>query len=594
MTDTPGSRPDRRRRRRLLAGLAANTLITLAGAIWLVVTGHAAEDDLTAVRAAADRLQADLLACDVQGAVRESALMRRWAASARRATSGFVWDGMARLPVVGRPARTVQGVAVAVDELTRTVLPPLTDAARVLGTRMALTPGGAVDLAAVRAVAGRLTDAASHIAVISRELTDLPDHTGIDRIDRGRAELMRQTSRLEQVTSTSATAARLVPPMAGDGRPRRYFFALQTNAEARGSGGLVGAYSVLAADQGRLGFERFSADDALPAAAEPVVRLGADFDRRYGAAHSTQLLSESNLSPNFPYAGQIWTGLWQSRTGESLDGAIASDPVGLADLLAVTGPVPAPSGGLLSADNAVAYTERDIYARYPDTSARKRALTEIAQSVATALTRQRLTTPAVFKALAAMVDDGRLQVWSSHPEEEALLSRTAIGGVLPDTSRPFAELVVNNAAAGKLDFYLARRLEYRLGGCGNGGRPATVRIQLTNSAPRTGLPDYVVNRGDDPGHPHARGSDFSWVSFYATHGAELVGADLDGHPQLLAVDQERGHPVFSAALEVLPGQTRVLTLHLDEPAKDAAPLTPVQPLAQRQTTVVIAPPCTDR
>lgn len=594
MTDEPQSPPARSGRRltlRLSAALAAGGLITLAGAAWLAVTARAAQTDLTEARAATSRLHADLTADDTRQARRELGLIQRRAAAARRSTCGPVWWAAGNVPLAGRPFRTVRGVAAAADELARSVLPPLIDAVEAVHPRTPLTSGDTVDLTAVRAAAGPLTDAASHLDAVTARLNRLPSHTGIARLDRARAELARQSARLSRVTAASATAARLLPPMLGDDRPRRYFLALQTNAEARGTGGLVGAFSILVADRGHLRFEQFTADDAIPLADRPVVSLGPDFDHRYGDAQSTQLMADSNLSPHFPYAARIWTGLWQQHTGQQLDGAIATDPVGLADLLAATGPVPVPGGPPLTAANAVVYTERDIYTRYPDTAARKQALTRVANSVAGTLAGQHLRPAAVFKALSAMADDGRLRIWSGHPEEEHHLAGTSVGGELPDTARPFAELVVNNVAAGKLDYYLARRLDYRLGPCKDGSRSATARIQLTNDAPPGGLPDYVVNRSDDPQHPHIRGSNLSWVSFYATRGAQLAGATLDGRPQLMAVDQERGHMVLSTTVETLPGQTRILELHLIEPATGAAPLTPTQPLARGQTTTVAAQPC---
>ncbi|GAA1880440.1 DUF4012 domain-containing protein [Streptantibioticus ferralitis] len=594
MTDERKSQPDlpnRQRRRWLLAGLVINGLIGLACVGWLITTGRAAQTDLTAARTAASQLRADLSTGNIQEATKELVLIQRRAASARRSTSGFIWNMAARIPFAGRPVRTAQGVAAAADTLARTVLPLLTDAAQALHPNTPLASSDTVNIAAVHAAAGPLADAASHLATVSSQLDTLPTHTGIARLDRARVALTQQTTQLERTTSTSATAARLLPPMLGADGPRRYFLALQTNAEARGTGGLVGAFSMLVADHGHIGLQQFTADDAIPEAAKPVISLGPDFDHRYGEAQSTQLLADSNLSPHYPYAARIWTRLWQDRTGQQLDGAIATDPVGLADLLAATGPISLPAGPLLTASNAVAYTERDLYTQYPDAATRKQALTQVADSVANALAHQHLNPLAILKALSTSASNGHLRVWSSHPEEEQHLADTILGGVLPDTSRPFAELVINNAAASKLDYYLVRRLEYQLGTCKNGSRPSTVRIQLTNTAPRSGLPDYVVNRSDDPGHPHIRGSNFSWVSFYATRGAQLVGASLDSQPQLMSVDEERDHTVLSTTMEILPGRTRVLDLHLLEPASDAAPLMPTQPLARGQTTTLSTQSC---
>ncbi|WP_172639110.1 DUF4012 domain-containing protein [Streptomyces tailanensis] len=595
MTDQPRPEhlPKRRRRRRLLTG-GAGTLLITAFAGWLVVTGFSAQADLEAARRAVDRLHADLQDGHAERPDSQLAEIRRHTAAARSSTSGIAWWLAARLPPTDRAARSARGIAAAADTIAHEVLPELTRAATTLRPAGTLVSGNGVDLAALATAAGPLTDADQKLTRVQAQLTALPKHSGIDRLDRARADLLQQTSRLTDAVGTAATAARLLPPMLGGDGPRRYFLALQTNAEARGTGGLVGAFAILAADHGRLRFEQFSPNNALPNAPKPVIELGPDFDRRYTDAQSTQLLANSNLSPHYPYAARIWTRMWQERTGIRLDGAIATDPVGLAHLLNVTGPVSLSDGRRLTAANAVALTERDLYTDYPDTKARKKALTRIADSVAESLTRRRLHAPGMFKALSTMATDGRLLVWSRHPGEQRLLADTALGGVLPDTSAPYAHLVVNNAAASKLDYYLHRRLDYRLGPCRNGIRKSTVRIRLTNSAPRTGLPDYVVYRGDDPQRTHVHGSNLLWTSLYTTQGAELAEATLNGRQLLMSVDRERKHTVFSTVLEIQPGQTHVLDIRLVEPAGTAPPLTRVQPLALPQTTTVSGKPCADR
>ena len=592
MTDEPlGPRPATRRRRRLLSGLAAGGLAALGCAAWLAATGLAARGDLTQARAEVGRLHADLTAGRWAQADRDLVALRRRTAAARHATSGPVWAVAARIPWAGRPVRTVRGLAAGADTLAGQAMPALLEAARAVRSGAVLRSGDTVDLTALRSVSRPLAEAAARTGDVRRQLATLPAHTGLSWLDDARTTFAAQVGHLDGALRTAADAGRVLPGMLGADRPRRYFLALQTNAEARGTGGLVGAFAVLDADHGHLRFEPFAPDDGIPSTPAPVADFGPDFDHRYAPEESTRLLANSNLSPHFPYAARVWTGLWQARTGQHLDGAIATDPVGLADLLAVTGPVTLADGRRLTADNAVAFTERDMYAAYPDIPARKRALTRLAQSVADAFSHHRSNGGALLRALPAMASDGRLLVWSADRQEERQLAGTPLGGVLPDTTRPFTELVVNNAAAGKLDYYLRRRLDYRLGDCRDGLRSTTVHLRLTNTAPATGLPDYVTNRSDDPAHPHVRGSTLDWVSLYATHGAQLAGATVDGRPLLMSMDQERGHPVLSAFVEILPGQTRDLDVHLVEPAVGGTPLTPVQPLVLPQSTSVSAHRC---
>lgn len=162
-----------------------------------------------------------------------------------------------------------------------------------------------------------------------------------------------------------------------------------------------------------------------------------------------------------------------------------------------------------------------------------------------------------------------------------------ISGVLPTRRGPFAGLVVNNSAGGKLDYYLERSLDYELGPCRGGLRPSTVRIRLTNDVPRgTTLPSYVTGRLDVPRRSHLPGSNLLWVSLYGGSGARMTEARLDGHRTGVIREIERSHPVYSALVEFTPGQSRRLEFDFSEPASAEPPLVPVQPLVRPQRTRV--------
>ncbi|MCQ6463536.1 DUF4012 domain-containing protein, partial [Vibrio parahaemolyticus] len=65
-----------------------------------------------------------------------------------------------------------------------------------------------------------------------------------------RTELQEQTSEITGQLENTALAARLAPAMMGADGPRTYFMGFQTNAEARGTGGLLGAFGILRFDNG--------------------------------------------------------------------------------------------------------------------------------------------------------------------------------------------------------------------------------------------------------------------------------------------------------------------------------------------------------
>ncbi|MEV6980523.1 DUF4012 domain-containing protein [Sphaerisporangium sp. NPDC051017] len=572
-----------RRRRWLVAGSLVPVLVVASYGGWSAYVGLSVRDHLQATRDALMHLRAVMSARDLDRVAVTLADAHRHAAEARRLTGGADWSLLTHLPVMGDGAMTVRGLAESAAEITG-VLTGL----QGVGTSILTAESGSADdahrlLAGLRGAAPVLHGAAARLTRARDRLAATPARTRVASVDETRSKVLYELDRLRGWVGGAATAADLIPPMLGDDGPRRYFLAFQTNAESRGTGGLVGAFGILSADRGRVRVTRLAADNDLSSSARPVTDHGPAFRARYGDG-AARLLSVSNLSPHFPYAAKTWTAMWERQTGRRLDGAIAIDPVGLSYVLGLVGPVTLPGGEQVTTSNVVDLTERAAYARYPDPVRRKRFLIAIATAVGEALPKSFPGPSHVLPVLKPMAEERRLQIWSRRDAEQRRLSATALGGVLPRLPGPYAGLVVNNSAGGKLDYYLNRSLEYTLGPCRGGRRQTRVRIRLTNDVPRVALPSYVTGRLDSPGIPHVPGSNLLWVSLYAGLGTELTGARLDGRPVTAIKEAERSHPVYSTLLELAPGQSRTWELDLVEPGSGASPVVPVQPLARSQDT----------
>ena len=586
--------------------LAAAAALPAAAAAWIGVTGwlahgelRAAQQDLDALResvATAASRPAEAVAAGAAAEPDQDRLMRSAAAHAGRAhdlTTGPAWYTAAALPFLGGPLDTVRGIADASDRLAGDVLPPLLRAVPRLsqGAETGGIPRALTELEGQAPAFDRAADAATEVR---DDIRRLHGSTWLPAADRGRAQLAQQLDLLVPKTRDAAVAARLAPSMLGAHGPRRYFLSFQNTAEARGTGGLPGAFAVLRADRGRLAFERFGNNTDLDGV-RTNVDLGAEFTAQYGNNGPGAMWANSNMSPHFPYAGRLWTEAWRVYTGRRLDGAIAIDPGTLGLLLRATGPARMPDGTELTADNAVDLTERVSYAKYEDVAARKAFFVEAARAAAgrlmTAIDDPRVL-PALLRAVPEVQRQGRMQVWSAHPAEQRLLASRTFGGVLPDTPGPFAGLVVNNAAGTKLDYYLDRSLVWAPGACTDTGRAVTVTATLTNRAPVSGLPYYVTQRVDHPPYPTQPGDNRLLVSYYTGTDATLTGATLDGRRIDLIPGFERGHPVHTLDLELPRQSSRTLVLHLREPQGDRPPTILRQALVTPlQATVKPAAPC---
>ncbi|MDQ1048312.1 DUF4012 domain-containing protein [Streptomyces sp. V4I2] len=562
--------------------MAAATLC-VAGAAWIGVTGLLARSELLNVERELSALKQSVMSSsgNVAPASPEKAMQSAAAHAARahQLTTGPAWYMASHVPYLGRPVTTVRGIAQAADRLTGDVLPPMvelvaqpTDDVRHTGL-LAL-------LSELRGTAPALEQAA-RAAADTRTLADgLPRTSWVPGLDRARAQLVSQLQQTAPAMAEMAVAGRVLPSMLGVDGPRRYIVVFQNTAEARGTGGLPGAFAVLTAAQGRLQFETFGTDTML-ANVRPAVDLGAEYRAQYGAMDPTGTWANSNVSPHFPYAARIWTAVWSKYSGQQVEGAAAVDPSALARLLQATGPGRLPDGTALTADNVLDLTERTGYARFADSRERKAFLLGVARAAAARFTGALSTPeqlPELLKATYDITQQGRLKVWSAESREQSLLQKHPLAGALPSQPGPIAGVVVNNAAGGKLDYYLERKLHWIPGNCTPHGRKVTARVTLDNRAPASGLPPYVTQRVDKPPYLTRPGDNRVLVSYYASSGAHLTGATLDGHRVTVGSSVERGHAVYTLDVELPAQSSRTLTLDLLEPISNRTPALLDQPL----------------
>lgn len=564
--------------------LLAAAALCVAGAAWIGVTGLLARSELLNLERELSALKRSVTSSSQNGtSVSPERTMQTAAAHAARAhrlTTGPAWYMASHVPFLGRPVTTVRGIAQAADRLAGDVLPPMVELAARPTDDAHRHNGLQALLSELRGRAPALEQAA-RAAADTRALADgLPCASWVPGLDRARARLVSQLQQTAPAMADMAVAGRVLPSMLGIDGPRRYILVFQNTAEARGTGGLPGAFAVLTADQGRLRFETFGTDTML-ADVRPGVDLGAEYRAQYGAMDPTGTWANSNVSPHFPYAARIWAAVWSKHSGQQVDGAAAVDPSALARLLQATGPSRLPDGTALTADNVLDLTERTGYARFADSRERKAFLLGVARAAATTFASALSTPgqlPELLKAAYDITQEGRLKVWSAERREQSLLQQHPLAGALPSQPGPIAGVVVNNAAGGKLDYYLERKLHWIPGNCTPHGRKVTARVTLANRAPASGLPPYVTQRVDKPPYLTRPGDNRSLVSYYASSGARLTGATLDGQPVTVGNSVERGHAVYTLDMELPAQSSRTLTLDLLEPISDRTPVLLDQPL----------------
>ncbi|MDX6355816.1 MAG: hypothetical protein QOF98_2719 [Streptomyces sp.] len=589
MSDEVPRRHSRRRRRVIIATVV---LVLLAAGAWIGGRGLAANRHLNRAEVALETAKKAIQTR--HPATARDALDRAGhdTASARALTSDPVWRLAGAIPYLGRTPRAATVVAAATDDIVRRALPPLATAADRLDPARLRPTGDRVDLAA-------LTRAQPLLDRGDRQIADAQQRLAAVRgpvlwpVNKGLARVRTETASLHSISSAARQAAHLLPPMLGADGPRAYFVGVLNPAEARGTGGFLGAYGVVEARQGELSLVKLGSNSALKNATTVPVDLGPDYTALYG--EDPALWINANLSPHFPYAARIWTALYARQFGRQLDGVVTVDPILMGELLKATGPIKLTDGTTVTGAAAPDLVMSGIYQRFPgyrDDHARDAYLIDLGSKVMGAIFSGDGDAQAMLTALASGAQEGRLRLWSEHPAEQRRLSATAMAGVVPTTPAPFAEVVVNNGGANKLDYYLDRDVRYSLGPCAGGRRATSLTVRLTNGAPGASLPPYVLgSEAPDAAARPPAGVNRTLLYVFTTHGARLTGATVDGKKLAVRQYAERGHPVFAFPLDLVPKVARTVRLTLDEPATAGAPRVVEQPLARAQHTVLAGNSC---
>lgn len=579
--------------RRAVWSAVALLVAVISFGCWLGFEVLQAKSNLYQARHSAAQAKNALSHGDTPAAAKWVTEAHTHAQASRDSTHSLPWNIASGVPWLGGPFETGQQMSDVVLGLVEDVLQPSQQVGAAISPDR-LLEGNRLNVTALRDAAPALSAISAATTRLEAEAQAIADPNYSSLLRDARTQLQSQIAEVSATLQNTALAARLAPSMMGADGPRTYFMGFQTNAEARGTGGLLGAFGILRVDDGVATVDDLSANDQINGPFTPI-DLGAEYATQYGYTNPTTDSRNSNQSSHFPYAAQIWKSMWEQESGQRVDGAIAIDPVALSYVLSAVGPVAMPDGEVITKANVVELTESTAYSRFPtDQRARQKYLQDIANAVVTKMTGPISSPRKLLDALGQAVHERRIAVWTSTPADQKILEETPLAHIVPDDTAPYAEVVINNLGGDKLDYYLTRSIEYAADGCEGDTRMSTVTIGLTNTATDGPLPDYVAaSAGLRPEMPISapRGTMFTSVRLLATNGSKLVSVLANGQKIPAFTNVERGHPSFEAQVAIPPGQSGELSFHLSEPTSAGTPRVPVQPLRDNVTPSIAVPEC---
>ena len=347
--------------------------------------------------------------------------------------------------------------------------------------------------------------------------------------------------------------------LAGADKPKKYLIAFQNSAEARGTGGILGAYAIIEFDNGDIKILKTGSNAELKWNTELIIKMPDEFMRLYGK--NPAIWQNSNLSPHFPYGAKIWMANWEKQFGGKLDGAIAVDPTALSYILRSTGEIRLKSGEKITSENVVEETLKNAYERYEkDNDARKQYLVEIMNATAVKLTTGEYSKVKMAKALRDGIKANRILIYSTNQSAQKQLEKVRLGGHLGLAANNEYRTVIQNIDASKLDYYLDRSVTIESKSCQN-VKQTQVRIRVTNTLETgVGLSAYVLTRADK-GKPASliTGAHRFKVFIYGPTDAKLISVSRENRTADLGGSSvERKRPVYVADVDLAPGASEEL------------------------------------
>ncbi len=552
------------RKRHTLVAVAVVIVLLLAFAGYVGVGGLRARSHLQRAAGLVSQMQQQVQRGDTKGAKAILVRFQQEIRAAHDTTNGTSWAVASHAPVVGDDIKAVRTLTAALDDLAMNGLPALIDVASSLESVLLSPKDGRIDLAAIQASIPKIATAAAALRKAQQQVATINADGLVAQLQKPVRQVQDGLTRAVQVLGPAEKSARLLPAMLGANGPRSYLVLFQNLAEVRATGGMPGAFIEISADHGLVKIVgQGTAAGTLDTFPAPVLPLDPDQQDLYTDRLGT-FPADVNLTPDFPTAATLIREMYRLRTGHTVDAVMATDPVALSYLLKATGPIALPAGGPLTAESAVKRLLSDSYAQYPDPKQQDAFFAGAARAVFAALIAHKGDPRAMFSGLTRAASERRLLLWSSHPEEQADIAGTVLGGILPtdDGAHPTVGVFLNDGSGAKLSYYLTHKAQLSVGQClEDGSVELKLKVTLGSTAPKSGLPAYVLGLGLS-GAPYTVQTN---LMVYSPAGGAVVGTMIDGQPVDAGFGVDRERAVGVVTVDLPPGTTKTVDVILMTP-----------------------------
>ena len=562
--DTETTGPARRRRVLLVVGVVAALLI--GAAVWIGVRGWLAKGELEHVEALKDSFSTAVRDGDAQALGSSVSTANTHAATAASLASDPLWRMSEALPFWGANAAALRVAAESVRDVTGAAQPLFDRAAAVTASS-----SNGLDISLVGELADPLAATSRAVDAANTNLSALDSGALLPPLRDAVVDLRSTIDGAAAPLSDAATAASVLPEILGADDPRSILIMVQNTAEARTGGGITGSFVELRASKGKIEFGNTADSTDFDEQSADILPIPATttalYDDKVG-----RFVTNTTMTADFDLSARLASAWWQKLGHPAPDTVISIDPVVLAALLKITGPITLADGGSV---DATTVTERILVRPYLEDSQEGQTAvqSDLTMRLFDRLINEPLDVAAWAEALADPVEDGRISMWSARANEQDALAHGPFGGTLARYVAAGDQAIgvyLNDASTGKLGTFLHLDIAVGERVCREDGvAEVTVATTLTSTAPEAArhFPLWMTG-GDNPSQPGDLTTD---VTVEAPAGWFTNGAEINGalNPSTDVADGE--HAQTRTRVVVAPGQSQTVTFHLPADLDGAEP-----------------------
>jgi hypothetical protein len=598
VTDSTNGRAARARElKRGLAVLGGILALLLLAGVWVGLRALNANLALDKAQSLVNTLKTQAREVDLAGLGDTSNALSASTRDAVDQTQDPVWRAAEFVPFLGHNLTAIRQMAKAADSVAHTTVAPIATIVSTVGLASLRPVDGKISLAPMKELVSILDPATESLRRASATVSDIDLNRTLPPVRAAGHGLSRMLSSAngtlgELRSSTSATLA-----MLGSTGPRTYIFVFQNLAETTALGGTAAALSAVTVDNGVITLARQASSTDFPwQDGRPVIAE----DPTLSALFTPMMFTRLNLAtsqPHFPTAALITQAFWQQRFGGTVDGVISIDPGALAHLLGATGPVMLGTGDTLTSANAVPLLLNTVYFRYqgPQGPAQTDAFfADVARTMFGTLKNTQVDPRVLLATVIHGVREHRILAWSSHSEEQKLIARGQLDGVLPtdNATSTTTGVFFRDMSTSKMDYYLTTSAKLTTDVCTATTPTFAVEVglhsKLTQAEAAT-LPSYVASA------PWGATQFRTQVFAYGPPGTTFVSATVNATGMSAAIGgtgDDLGRPVVWFWVMLTPGQSSTVTATFTGLAGTyAAPELRPTPMLNPTAVSVDAPGC---